>query len=74
MCKAPEFVQVIPTPDQQIRLELKGKTGTSVRIEVSADLINWTPVITLPNPTGALKFNVPVASTLSRRFYRAVAR
>ncbi len=44
---------------------------TSVVVEASTNLVNWTPLATNPLGAGLLRFNDPGWRNLQQRFYRA---
>jgi hypothetical protein len=48
--------------------------GTTNEIYASSDLIHWTLISTVENPTGAVSVRDPEAATASRRFYKVRAR
>jgi len=58
-------------PDHQFHFCRPATNGFCFRIEVSTDLINWTPVCTNVVTDGALHFVDPDAPPLNARFYRA---
>jgi hypothetical protein len=49
-----------------------GHLGTSLTVEASTNLINWSPILILPNFSGELEFTDPSALNHKRRFYRFV--
>ena len=55
-------------------LTLIGGTGIFYRVDVSTNLIDWSPWVTLPNPYGTLQVIDPDAPNHPRRFYRALKR
>jgi hypothetical protein len=55
------------------RISLEGTMGKSVTLYASTNLINWLPLVSLPNAPETLQFDDPLAPTFIRRFYRAVA-
>lgn len=55
-------------------LTLIGGTGMFYRLDVSTNLIHWSPWVTLPNPYGTLQVIDPDAPNHPRRFYRALKR
>ena len=59
------------TPAGALSLVLRGVTGASYQIEVSADLRSWVPFCTLTNSTGRIEFSDPQAASHPARFYRA---
>jgi Concanavalin A-like lectin/glucanases superfamily/N-acetylmuramoyl-L-alanine amidase/Immunoglobulin domain len=51
-------------------LGLKGQTGKNFTIYGSTNLIDWTAIATLVNPTGTNIYTDPNASSFPNRFYR----
>jgi large repetitive protein len=62
----------VQTSNQAVRLTLLSNPGTTCRIEVSADLIHWTTLTNVVNPTGYMEVDDPDAADHPIRFYRAV--
>lgn len=58
--------------NEQWKLQLQGEIGASYVVESSTDLLNWTPVTTVTNQTGAVDVPVFTAPT-ERLYYRAKA-
>ena len=71
---APKLVLIERESDGQVRLQVQGTAGRSYVLEVSDDLVHWTPVSTLENTTGTVQFLDPESTFLRRRYYRAVLR
>jgi uncharacterized repeat protein (TIGR02543 family) len=57
--------------DTGFNFTVGGEIGVPYLIEVSTDLINWTPLTTQINTTGVLSVVDPDAPNHSQRFYRA---
>jgi hypothetical protein len=57
--------------EESLRFFLTGEKNVRYLIEVSTDLVNWTPAFTLVNSTGLLEFADPQGAQLRTRFYRA---
>ncbi len=55
----------------QVNLGFTGRAGSSVTIYTSTNLIDWLPLIGLPNPQGTLEFTDPSVGSFRQRFYRA---
>ncbi|HEV8542412.1 MAG TPA: S8 family serine peptidase [Verrucomicrobiae bacterium] len=49
-------------------LKIDGPIGATYQVEVSSDLVNWTPVQTVTNQTGTITLNKPVEG--GNAFYR----
>ena len=58
------------TPDGQFLIELLAEPNRSYLLEATTNLIDWLPVVTLSNPTGALRFLEFNARDHPHRFYR----
>jgi uncharacterized repeat protein (TIGR01451 family) len=63
-----------PVPAGQFALNLAGQAGLTYVIEVSNDLVTWTPVFTNTTLDGAVSFTDTNAAGVGLRFYRAVER
>lgn len=70
LCRTAEFLSIEPLNTRQRLLTLKGLTGSYVTVHASENLTDWTPLITLPNPSGTLTLIDPVDRG-SGQFYRA---
>lgn len=64
------FVTLAMTPDGQFLIELLAEPNRSYLLEATTNLIDWLPVVTLSNPTGALRFLEFNARDHPHRFYR----
>ncbi len=73
MCKHGQITGVSWPAGGGLQLSLKDRTGGSFRIDVSTDLINWTPLATITNSPGSAVFTDSTATNTNRRFYRQVA-
>ena len=58
--------------DGAAQLSLIGASGLSARVEVSTNLVNWTPLVTVTNRARIETFIDPAAKNVPQRFYRAV--
>jgi hypothetical protein len=56
--------------NHQFQVTLRGKPGQRFAIEHSPDLVNWTELTTLINPTGTLEYSLPVSASPPRGFLR----
>lgn len=61
-----------PLPDRCFHVVKPGANGSWWRIECSTDMLQWTPMVTIPVIDGAIDFVDPDADELPNRFYRAV--
>lgn len=62
------------TTNGSFQLNLLGHTNKTYVIEVSTNLVNWTPIFTNSTLSGALNFIDTNAPNFTARFYRAVER
>jgi len=58
--------------DGRVRLRIEGTAGRSYVLEISDDLLHWSPLSTLENATGSVQFLDTESSLQERRYYRAV--
>ena len=61
-------------PDGSVQFTLEGNVGASYLIEVSTNLVTWSPLATLVATTGATPFVDATATNLNCRFYRALVQ
>ena len=54
------------------RITLVGQLGDHYQLEGSADLVSWTPLVTLTNAFGLSQYSESFKTNFSRRFYRAL--
>jgi len=69
LVRAPEFTGISSPGDGQAHLNLRGQTGKNFTIYSSADLLNWSLLGTISNPTGATQYLDSAAAP--QKFYRA---
>jgi len=69
---APRFSGIHVLPDHGVQLSLAGTSGCTYRIDVSTDLLNWSPFTTLSNLAGITQFSDLGAGAFAQRYYRAV--
>jgi uncharacterized repeat protein (TIGR02543 family) len=58
--------------NQEFQLTLGGDLGGQYRIDASTNLTDWTPLTTVTNTLGTVRFTDPAAGDHKSRFYRAV--
>ena len=58
------------TPAGGLMLHVAGPAGTTNAIQASTDLVNWSDLVTLVNPTGSLPYQETEFKTQPKRFYR----
>lgn len=63
-----------PTPGGPFTINLAGQAGLTYVIEVSTNLVNWTPIHTNTTLDGVINFTDTTAAGAALRFYRAVER
>jgi hypothetical protein len=55
-----------------VQFTLTGPANANCIVQVSSNLVTWTPLMTNPiSPTGVLSISDPAAAGQNRRFYRA---
>jgi Concanavalin A-like lectin/glucanases superfamily len=69
LVRAPEFTGVAQIPGG-IQLNLRGQTGKNFTLYTSTNLVNWTLLGTLPNPTGAIQYLNSINASFPQTFYR----
>jgi hypothetical protein len=69
LVRAPEFTGMTVLGNSQVRLNLRGLTGKNFMLYTSTDLLNWSLLGAIPNPTGAAQFLDSVNGP--QKFYRA---
>ena len=68
---SPEFLDIRPLTNKEIRLQLNAPAGSGYRIDASTNLPSWTPLITLTSVNNSLLHTDSAAPYLSTRYYRA---
>ncbi len=63
-----------PTPGGPFTINLAGQAGLTYVIEVSTNLVNWTPIHTNTTLDGVINFTDTTVAGTALRFYRAVER
>jgi hypothetical protein len=66
-----EFVLIEAVPERGLRLGISGQPEFDVRLLTSTNLVDWSVLTNLPNPTGALLFTNPIPAAVPQQFYRA---
>lgn len=66
--RAPQFTSITQT-NGGIPLGLQGQTGKTFTLYTSTNLKTWLPLITLPNPSGAVFYTNSLSNQI--QFYRA---
>jgi hypothetical protein len=66
------FTQITALPTGQLRLELGGEPGFNVQLLTSTNLVGWSGLTNLPNPSGSLIFTAAPPVGVSHQFYRAL--
>ena len=73
-CGVPLLDGISLTSDHQPLITLSGRTGLFYRVDVSSNLVDWLPWVTLSNSSGTMQLIDPGAPRYPRRFYRAVSQ
>jgi hypothetical protein len=71
LVRAPEFTNARSIGTGPFQLNLRGQTGKSFTLFASTNLIDWTSLGTLANPTGTIQYDDVAAGAFPLRFYRA---
>jgi hypothetical protein len=71
MCRSPQFSSTIELGGGQFGLKLRGQTGKNFTLYSSTNLIDWTSLGSVPNPTGTTQFIDHAATNAGQKFYRA---
>ncbi len=69
LVRAPEFTAIAPAGGGQVQISLRGQTGKNFTLFGSADLMNWSSLGAISNPTGAVQYLD--SSAAPQQFYRA---
>lgn len=69
LVRAPMLVNSYFSAPGRFALNLKGLTGKTLTIYYSTDLLNWSPIGSIPNPSGAIQY-VDSLATTPIKFYR----
>jgi hypothetical protein len=56
---------------RQVRLRLIGPPGQALELHRSSDLLQWTKIADIPNPTGVVEYTDTVPTSSRQSFYRA---
>jgi L-ascorbate metabolism protein UlaG (beta-lactamase superfamily) len=67
----PQFTDIRPITNKEIRLQLTAPPGRGYRIDASTNLPSWTSLITLTSATPTLLHTDSAAPFLVSRYYRA---
>ncbi len=68
----PQFVGATLLPNRTPLLSLRAVSNATYRLDASTNLVNWTTLTNVANPTGTFQFTDPNATNFALRFYRAV--
>lgn len=58
------------TRDGLFQFDVTGEPGKNVTVILSTNLSAWVPLVTLPNPTGAIRFIDSSSTNSAKSFYR----
>jgi hypothetical protein len=70
----PLHLNLLPQVDGSMQIQLNGAAGRAYEIEVSSNLMIWTPWTNCFNTNGTLNVIDPEAANCPQRFYRAVVQ
>ena len=69
---APTLGAAKVSADGAVQFALTGLGGESYAIQASTNLLDWSPLATITNLTGTVKFSDSAATNYTQRFFRAV--
>jgi hypothetical protein len=69
LVRAPQFTSVTNLNNGEIQVNVIGQTGKSLRFFSSPDLINWTFLVNITNPTGATNYTTSTSASPQTFFY-----
>ena len=72
LVRAPQFISATNVPSGQIRINLIGQTGKTITLRSSPDLVNWSTLAAVPNPSGVTNYTDSTSS--SQKFYQATQK
>ena len=64
---SPQFIDIRPLTNKEVRLQLNAPAGRGYRIDASTNLPSWTPMVTLTGATATLLHTDTAAPFLSTR-------
>ncbi len=67
-----QFTSIAALPDGQVTLGVTGDPGFSVQLQASTNLVDWSALTNLLNPTGTLSFTNEPAVEVPYQFFRAL--
>ncbi|MEK7782170.1 MAG: immunoglobulin domain-containing protein, partial [Verrucomicrobiota bacterium] len=67
-----EFTSIAALPDGKVTLGVTGDPGFNVLLQTSTNLVDWSALTNLVNPTGTLSFTNPPAPGVPYQFFRAL--
>jgi hypothetical protein len=73
MCKVTVFSDIETFFPGLVQLSIKGPPLESLQVHSSTNFVDWSPLTTVSNFTGAVQVSDPLAGAFTRRFYRAFA-
>lgn len=70
LVRAPEFTGTVPLGNGRFQVNLRGQTGKNFTLYSSPDLVTWTSLGIVGNPSGSIQF-IDSSASDPVRFYRA---
>ena len=67
-----QFTSITALPDGAVSLGVTGDPGFNVLLQTSTNLVDWSALTNLVNPTGTLSFTNPPAPGVPYQFFRAL--
>ena len=70
--RSPQFVAATLGSNHVPLFLVRAVSNVTYRLDASTNLVDWTTLTNVPNPTGTFQCRDPQAADFPRRFYRAV--
>jgi hypothetical protein len=67
-----EFTSITALPDGKVALSVTGDPGFNVLLQISTNLVDWSALTNLLNPTGTLSLTNEPATEVPYQFFRAL--
>jgi hypothetical protein len=67
-----QFTSIAALPDGKVALGMMGDPGFNVLLQVSTNLLDWSALTNLLNPSGMLSFTNEPAAEVPYQFFRAL--
>ena len=71
---SPQFLPIRLEPPSDVRLRIRGATGSIIGLETSSNLLDWTSLAVLTNQSGVVEYTDSTTAAAPRRFYRTTSQ